>query len=322
MSLLLDELDTLGGELDRAALATTGAATYCSGSDWALSAARELHPARTPFVFRDGESWVALTLGPHEQVGALLQPLEADWGFTCPLPGPDPAVAVDLLDARLAASDAWRAVLLAGLPERLARLAATRLRKRYRVMARPGIRCQIGDITGGAEAFLARRSPGFRANLRRDRRRAERDGVTFQAVAGDADAHAVFERIRAVERTTWKFQSGQGVLGVARYASFYEAVLARASRRGALRAVFAQRDGTDVAYVFGGVLGDTYRGFQLGYDEREGRLGLGNLVQLAMIESLASQGIARYDLGMEMPYKVRWADDVLALSTVIAWNRS
>ena len=212
------DLEAAPAALDEAASATPGIATYCSASDWTLSAIAHLHAGRTPVVYRRDDAWVALSHGVHDDVGPYLQPLEADWGFASPLLGPDPRFAVELLGEVLRGAREWRVALLTGLPV----------------------------------------------------------GVASQVCT-------------AMDRNN--------------------------------RVVFARRHETDLAYVFGGIIEDRYRGFQLGYDDDEATLGLGNQVQFAMIEHLAAEGVRSYDLGMEMAYKARWADELLRLYTVVIVKR-
>jgi CelD/BcsL family acetyltransferase involved in cellulose biosynthesis len=76
----------------------------------------------------------------------------------------------------------------------------------------------------------------------------------------------------------------------------------------ALRVSYVTLDGVDIAYCFGGVLGDLYRGLQLSYHDDYGDLSPGNLAQWVMLEGLADEGIATYDMGQSMDYKERWSD--------------
>jgi CelD/BcsL family acetyltransferase involved in cellulose biosynthesis len=69
-----------------------------------------------------------------------------------------------------------------------------------------------------------------------------------------------------------------------------------------------------VGYILGAVRGGTYRGLQLSFDEDQAGRSLGNLLQLHQMESLVEEGVTTYDLGMDMEYKRRWADD--AFTTV------
>ena len=316
------DFDALAPQLDAAACATPHVSRYCSASDWGLAANAALHPGRRPIVRRAGDAWVVLTLGHHEHVGTLLHPLEADWGFACPLLGPSPRESADLLEEVLhIGSGQWEAALLTGLPARLARLVATRMHRRYRTVTRPGLRYQVADLSGGVEGFLERRTPRFRRNLRRERRRAAEAGITFEVVSPSGPATEAFDRIVDVELRSWKHQSGQSVLDVPRLRRFYRIALQRAARRGALRVVLARHGDRDIAYCMGGSLDDEYRGFQLSHDHEFADYGLGNLVQIEMIEALCRDGIRWYDLGMQMGYKARWADRAEALFSVIVFKR-
>ena len=61
----------------------------------------------------------------------------------------------------------------------------------------------------------------------------------------------------------------------------------------------------------GGVFAGEYRGLQFSFDDAFRWLGLGNLLQLRQIEALCSEGVELYDLGTAMPYKERWAEQVV-----------
>ena len=291
---------------------------YCSSADWVASAVHTLHPGHHPLLVERDNHWVAFTLGNHHHIGPYLQPLEADWGFASPLIGRDMRQCIELLvDTLRAAADRWQVALLSGLPRATAEMAALALDEDYRVVLRDGIRCQVARLSGGVDAFFERRSASARRNLRRDQRRTRREGIEFQLLPHNADVDVLIARVLEVERRSWKYAAGQSVLLNTRYRSFYRAVLQRAAERDALWALFARQDGRDLAYVFGGVLDDTYRGFQLGYDAHYAQLGLGNQVQLALIEALCAAGIDRYDLGMEMRYKDRWSDELLDLANLV-----
>src|SRR5688572_32387452 len=56
-----------------------------------------------------------------------------------------------------------------------------------------------------------------------------------------------------------------------------------------------------------------YRGLQFSYDDAFAQLGLGGLLQYHQIVELCAEGVTRYDLGTEMDYKRRWAEDVIEI---------
>ena len=63
--------------------------------------------------------------------------------------------------------------------------------------------------------------------------------------------------------------------------------------------------------------GDSYRGLQLAYAATHPELSLGNLLQLGQMDRLSAEGIVRYDLGQDMPYKVAWSDELFVTETVV-----
>ncbi len=159
--------------------------------------------------------------------------------------------------------------------------------------------------------------PPSAGNLRSARRRAAGAGITFERHLRLADPAEILERSLAVERRSWKGREQVGI-GGGQMEAFYRDMLPRLARTGALRAVFARAGERDVGFVFGGVLGDTYRGLQMGYDAALKALSLGSLVQLELIEALCDEGAAVYDLGQDIAYKHRWSEPGLATVTLVA----
>jgi CelD/BcsL family acetyltransferase involved in cellulose biosynthesis len=97
---------------------------------------------------------------------------------------------------------------------------------------------------------------------------------------------------------------------------------ARLMTAGKRRLTFARLEGEDVAYIFGGVFGDTYRGLQFSFDSQLTKFSLGNLCQFETIQRLAREGVARYDLGTEVRYKRRWGETVESTTALIAQRMS
>src|SRR5690606_24575420 len=85
----------------------------------------------------------------------------------------------------------------------------------------------------------------------------------------------------------------------------------RLVRRGCQRTIFAMHEGRDVGYVFGGVMGTSYRGLQFSYDQDYEQLSIGSLLQYHQITELCAQGCTSYDLGTDLAYKRRWSDGVM-----------
>lgn len=290
---------------------------FCTSSAWIVPARAAFCPSARPLIARDEACAVALMTLPigRGRLGAL--PLEAGWGLAGPFAGRDPRAAVALLDRVWAAApEPVDALFLSGLPQE-----GVWLRALMRQFARDksvgvGTRCvrRVASLDGGFEGFMARRSAKFRANLRRAARRAAQGGFGYERVRR-GELATVYARVLDVERRSWKGRQGDGIdTGLPR--AFYRLIVERLLARDALRVVFVQREGQDVAYVLGGLFGETYRGLQVSFDAASAVFEPGNLAQRAMIEWLCEDGIERYDLGTDMPYKRRWAEDAQVTVTV------
>ncbi len=53
------------------------------------------------------------------------------------------------------------------------------------------------------------------------------------------------------------------------------------------------------------------------HDDEHARLGLGGLLQLQQVAALAQEGVGRYDLGTEMDYKRRWAEEAMETEMLV-----
>lgn len=275
---------------------------FCTRSEWVLSFHDAFHPGRELVAARAGASFVALAAR-----GPVLEPLEAMWGFASPLVG---AESVELLAGLLARRGRRELLYLAGLAPRDPRTRALILRldpthslsvasTTERFVAR------LDDLDG----YLARRSAKFRAGVRAAQRRVRAAGIAFeqQFCVSAAHVQAAYARVLAVERRSWKAATGNGVdRGPMR--EFYGRMYPRLAARGALRLLFAVRDGEDLGYLAGGIAGSTFRGLQFSFDDRLRALGLGNALQVEMIARLSGSGVRAYDLGAQSAYKARWAE--------------
>jgi hypothetical protein len=307
--LSLDELDAQSTRYDEAVGRSPALDRFCSSSVWVLPAARHLMPSATPRIYEREGSFVALA-----RTSGWLHPLEATWCLPCPLVGADPDAAVELLLRALELEDGVDGALVTGLfpGSSLWKSLLPALGRRFNVSAGPATRRYVADLGDGIGGFLKRRSPGFRRSLEKAERRARRAAVGFETANDDAS----FERILAVERRSWKGRRAAGIDGEP-MCSFYRDMHGRLAKSGRSRLTFARIDGEDVAYIFGGVFGDTYRGLQFSFDDRFAALSLGNLCQLEEIRRLSEEGIRRYDLGTEVSYKKRWGEEVVTTLSLV-----
>ena len=311
------ELSAVADDFDAAVAATPAIDKFCSTTAWVLSASAALMPARSAYTFRGRSGYFAAMRGVHSAGFPYIEPVELAWGLAAPLIGPDPEALVDELVPMLAARRDWQLAILSGMtgdgPQRKAlerALPARWERRRGTATSR-----HVASLEGGLDGYLSRRSRELRKSLRKSLRAASEAGVTFESVRSH-DPVALYARIQAVEAKSWKSIDGVGIhAGPMR--AFYDLMLPRICALGQQRTIFAQRGGEDLGYILGAVFADEYRGLQFSYADETSKLGIGSLLQYHQIEELCVDGISRYDLGTEMEYKRKWAEEMMATEMLV-----
>ena len=316
--LTFEELSEEAARYDEAVLATPAIDHFCSSSLWTLPAIQHFSPASRPFIVRSQNTYLTLARTRYNDGTRLVHPLEAMWALASPLAGAHPEELVELLASSLTDDDSWDIALVSGIGggSELWQKLVPVLSRRFSLSRGPATRRYIAGLASGVDGFLANRSTGFRKNLRKAEKRARGAGLLFE-IANHCEASEVdpsFDRLLAIERKSWKGQRGVGIDGDP-MGSFYREMNRRLVERGARRLLFATLDGADVAYIFGGLFGDTYRGLQFSFDHRYADLSLGNLSQLEQIRHLCNEGVPNYDLGTEVRYKKHWGDRVFTTSS-------
>jgi hypothetical protein len=276
-------------------------------------------PPRSPFAFKGPNGYFAAMRGVHPAGFPYVEPVELAWGLASPLVGRDPeALAGDVVGV-LAARRDWQLAIISGItargPQRRALERALPQRWERR-RGTPTIR-HVASLEGGVDGFLARRSRELRKSLRKTTRAATDDGVTFESVRVPAsEAAALYDRIQNVESTSWKAREGVGI-SAGPMRAFYAEMLPRLCATRQQRTIFARRGGEDIGYILGAVFEGEYRGLQFSYADDFSQLGLGGLLQYHQVVELCDEGVARYDLGTEMDYKRRWAEEVMETEMLV-----
>jgi Acetyltransferase (GNAT) domain len=314
------DLAAFADDFDREVAATPAIDRFCSTSAWILSASSALMPPRSPFSFRSENGYFAAMRGVHPAGFPYIEPVELAWGLASPLIGRDPdALALDVV-AVLAARRDWQLAIISGIsadgPQRraLERALPPRWERRR---GTPTIR-HVASLDGGVDGFLARRPREVRKSLRKTLRAATAAGVTFEAVhlTDPSAAPALYDRVQDVERSSWKSREGVGIsAGPMRV--FYGEMLPRLCSTGQQRTIFARKDDRDIGYILGAVFEGEYRGLQFSYDDNHAQLGLGGLLQYHQVVELCAAGVHRYDLGTEMDYKRRWAEEIMETEMLV-----
>ncbi|MDF1656710.1 MAG: GNAT family N-acetyltransferase [Verrucomicrobiales bacterium] len=304
--LSLQEFSEERGHFDEAVIRSPGLLQFCSSTIWQEAAHDCLRPPGQEdehFIVEDEGNWL---LFAEREGNRVFFPFEAAWMFGCPVVG-DPLDGVALLKSAAAQYFSDRVgFCLGGIPKDAALHRSLRSRQseflRYEEF--PATDCMMIDLGSGYDAWLERRSKKFRKSVRQLR-------VDESIEIIDRSAHEpdeLFERILRIQQQTYKWEEGTDIFLGPEYRPFYRRLLEELRQSGRLRLLFAQRAGQDLAYIFGGISGNTYRGFQMGYVEAERKSALGNVLQHANLRARAEEGITTYDLGMHSEYKERWAD--------------
>lgn len=314
------DIAAVADDLDREVAVTPAIDRFCSSSAWILAASSALMPPRAPFSFAGPAGYFTAMRGIHPAGFPYVEPLELAWGLASPLVGRDAvALAADVVSL-LAARRDWRLAVFAGLtadgPQRRAldRVLPARWERRR---GTPTIR-HVASLAGGVDGFLSRRSRELRKSIRKSLRAAAEAGVVFESVqrSAAADAAALYARIQRIEAASWKAHEGVGI-STGDMRVFYERMLPRLCDKRLQRTVFARRADRDIGYILGAVFEGEYRGLQFSYDDTHAELGIGSLLQYHQILELCEEGIGRYDLGTEMDYKRRWAEEVMATEMLV-----
>lgn len=317
----------LATAFDRAVLASVDIDRFCSSTHWIVPARHAFHATHEVFVRPLGDGYCALTRGETAGLGRFYAPLEAMWGLACPIVGaPAETLGRQAAEVLLAERARWDVLWLGGVRRDgpLWRGLVRGLSGACDLRLGPTTTRHQASLEGGFDGWLSRRSAKFRKMLRQAMRDVRAADVELEWVDGESaralGGEALFARIHAIERRSWKGMEGTGfVQGDMR--TFYERMLPRLASAGRLRVLFGRQGGEDVAFCFGGVLEGTFRGLQNSYDDRLRALSLGNAMQAHTIEHLAREGVTQYDLGSEMEYKARFAEGGLVTATLIAVRR-
>ncbi|MEY2981065.1 MAG: hypothetical protein RL562_1292 [Planctomycetota bacterium] len=296
----------------RLAHSTPAADPFSCGPAWQRSCLEAFHDGAELFVRHDDERLAAFALFQDEGHAPFLGPPDRGWRFGRTLLG---AGAEELLlDLLNSLGGAVSSVLLSGMeradPDAMWMLLDLVARTRDHAMLHVSdTKMAHASLRGGYDGYWSRRSPKFRRDVRRCRRRAEREGVTFERCVPRslADAGAAYRRMCALDDRSWKGRMGDGIGGAGSH-HFYLRLLERLATSSDARVVFARARDHDIGFVFGGLAGAVYRGQQFSFDEAWFDLSIGNLLQDQMLAWLCEEGIERYDMGPEMPYMRRFAE--------------
>jgi CelD/BcsL family acetyltransferase involved in cellulose biosynthesis len=149
------------------------------------------------------------------------------------------------------------------------------------------------DLREGYDAYHARLSGKFRANLRRRARAAQAEGaLRVEGVHLEPDVPAVERavgRMLAVSDASWKARRGGPM--AEHHRGFYREIARRFGARGRLDLAILKLGGADRAYMMGVVDRDVYYDVTLSFDDAVRALAPGVLLTQEVLRRLAARGI-------------------------------
>lgn len=309
----IPSLEPFRQRIDAAALKTPGVDVFCSSTAWLQAAHEAFHQEAALHLY--GHDDAIAVLAHHDDPSGLRLAAspESVWGLACPLLGPslEQDAVLPMLQAATTGPKAADVLILSGLPRDATwvRTLVRSLRRIGEVGPGPDTVRRAASLEGGLDAYLGRRSRKFRAALRRSSRIAQDEGIAFvRCCPTEHDVPALLETVYGVEARSWKGLGHQGTdEGPMRL--FTTALIRATARDGTLLVILARRDTETLGYLYGSQCGDEFRGLQMSFDNRWRSTGLGNLMQLSMVDWLCQRSVRIYDLGTDMPYKAAWAED-------------
>lgn len=320
----VDVADDVKENWERLALRTRQQDPFCCSPNWQLAFHEAYSPHRNLLIRSDTDALIAFAEKRFSARDVYLTPIEPKWFFGNPLLG---SRSLDLLAETISEMPTWYAptfpkILISGLAPNGATLKKIRNvfgeQFRFRRHSK-GIQC-CASLRGGLDGFLSRRSANQRRNLKKALAKAGKCGLTLERKKANCapEASKIFKRMVAVERSSWKGIRNCGMVG-GRTEEFYRVMLTKLSETSDARVIFAQHEGEDIGYIFGGMIGDIYRGQQFSFDADWNSYSIGNLMQLEQISWLCEEGAARYDMGPlnghRMEYKSHWTEQVFRIET-------
>jgi CelD/BcsL family acetyltransferase involved in cellulose biosynthesis len=295
---------------------------------------RLAEPARSPFLTHEwlhswwgafgGEDTTAILLraanGELAAGAGLFRPSSRVLGAAANVYSEDwDVVAVDeparrALWRRIAAMPASR-LSLPGIPEGSTsrEIAPEELRAAgYRVAVERHQLCPYLTLPPSWEELLATLSRNERSQVRRKRKRLEREGsLVFKTTTDSGDLDQDLEQFFRVEASGWKGAAGTAILHDPAALRLYSDFARRAADRGWLRLHLLELDGGVIAADYSCVIGDTVFLIKTCFDERYARLSPGTVLRSDALRSAIDEGRSRYEfLGGPDRYKLQWGGDL------------
>ncbi|MEO8092009.1 MAG: GNAT family N-acetyltransferase [bacterium] len=173
------------------------------------------------------------------------------------------------------------------------------------------------------EKLLATLSRNQRSQVRRKRKRVEREGSLVFRTTTAADLDTDLDRFFELEASGWKGAAGTAILQDPRALRLYTDFARAAASKGWLRIHLLELGGVAIAGDYSCVLGDAAFLLKTGFDERYAHLSPGAVVRGEALRAAIEAGLARYEFGGGPDrYKLQWGGDLSERLLVRAYRGS
>jgi CelD/BcsL family acetyltransferase involved in cellulose biosynthesis len=134
----------------------------------------------------------------------------------------------------------------------------------------------------------------------------------------------LFADIYAIERQSWKEQSGTSITAHREQQLFYEALAMHAAQAGSFSAHVLRLDDQPLAYILGLSAGDgVFLDLKESFADAYAQYSPAHVLKKFAMTTLIEQGVRVYDfMGVCEPYKMRWTDKTYRRHTFVLYNKT
>ncbi len=173
---------------------------------------------------------------------------------------------------------------------------------------RPSTASPFALLPASWEEYLAGREGHVRSELRRKRKRIERErGFEARTISREEEVEEGMADVFAIESNSWKATRGEAMTATEELRRFFEDLARVFSARGWLRLHLLYVGGAPVAHLFGVAYKDELSALKTSYDDSFRRLSPGIVVATEAIKSAIEEGLRAFDL---LGADARWKSEL------------
>lgn len=196
-------------------------------------------------------------------------------------------------------------------------------RGELRARQEPRSTCPFIKLPASFDDYLASCNPHFRQQLRRYRRKIEKDlRIEWKRVGEDVDVATGVEQLARLHQERMEATERGGNFRKDDYLAFHRDLAERMARKGGLFFWLIYVDGAPAATHYGFLDERSYYGYQMGFAPRYHKYSPGHYMTGRVMEMLIERGVGEMNLlrGTD-EWKFRWTETTRKTATVRLWRR-